>query len=349
MKTYEVIVVGAGQAGLAIGYYLKQRGISCLLLDKHKQIGEAWRKRYDSLVLFTPREQCDLPGLPFPGERNGLPTKDDVADYLELYARRHSLPIQLDTEVQALLPLETGYRLITSQGDYASRQVVIATGPFQVPIIPQMHKRAADDLVQLHTAHYKNESQLKDGPVLVVGSGNSGAQIAAELASSRTVFLSMGQKRMFLPRTLFGKPVFRYFQATGLLTAPITSRTGKWLRSRPDPIFGYRRELEKQEKAGTLQMKERTVDLSGRTVVFADGSRSDISNVIWGTGFSFSYEWINVPGVLDSQGLPIHTRGVSPVRGLYFLGLPWQYCRSSALLGGVGDDAAYLLDFICQY
>lgn len=349
MKTYEVIVVGAGQAGLAMGYYLVKKGISCLLIDKHKRIGDVWRERYDSLVLFTPRKQSDLPGLPFPGERSGLPAKDEVADYLERYAAHHSLPIQLDTEVQTLIPTGLGYRVETSDGTYSARQIVIATGPFQVPNIPLMHTQAADDIVQLHTAHYKNETQLQDGPVLVVGSGNSGAQIAAELASHRTVYLSMGQKRMFLPRSLFGKPMFWYFQATGLLTAPITSSLGKWLQSKPDPIFGYRRELRKWEKAGTLQLKERTVALSGRTAVFADGSRTDIANVIWSTGFYSRYDWIKVPGVLDPKGQPLHTRGVSPVKGIYFLGLPWQYRRSSALLGGVGLDAAYLIDRICNY
>ncbi|USG63810.1 NAD(P)/FAD-dependent oxidoreductase [Brevibacillus ruminantium] len=349
MQKTEVIVIGAGQAGLAMGYYLKQQGIPCLLLDNHGRVGEVWRNRYDSLVLFTPRNQNALPGLAFPGAPEGLPDKDEAANYLEQYASHFQLPIQLETEVHALLPAEKGFRLATSKGDFHAGQVVIATGPFQAPLIPAIWQQAGADVFQIHTAAYKNETQLQDGPVLVVGSGNSGVQLAAELAAGRNVFLSMGQKRVFLPNTFMGKSIFSYFQALGLLSAPNTTTVGKWLKSRPDPIFGYRREIRSWEKAGHLQIKGRTVGFSGNTALFSDGDHAKIANIVWATGFRPSYEWLQIPGVLDDRGLPTHQRGISPVRGLYFLGLPWQYRRSSALLGGVGKDAAFLLETIRKH
>lgn len=343
MRSVEVVVIGAGQAGLAMGYYLKQQGFSYLLLDKHARIGESWRERYDSLVLFTPRRLSSLPGLPFPGDPDGLPGKDDVADYLELYADTHGLSVQLDTQVLSLSPDSDGYLLLTSKGELRARQVVIATGPFQTPLIPAMSQHAGEDIYQIHTAAYQNERQLQEGPVLVVGSGNSGVQIAIELAASRPVYLSMGQRRTFLPLAFFGKPMFSYFHQLGLLSAPADTMRGKWLRSRPDPIFGYRTEMKNLQQTGKLQVKGRMIGLGGSSASFADGSHADIRNIIWATGFRMSYDWIQIPGAVDNQGNPLHERGVSPVPGLYFLGLPWQSRRSSALIGGVGEDASFLL------
>jgi putative flavoprotein involved in K+ transport len=346
MNAYDVLVIGAGQAGLAMGYYLRQAGLRFLIVDQCERVGDSWRQRYDTLVLFTPRSCSDLPGLPFPGERDGLPAKDDVADYLEQYAAHFSLPVRTKSPVSSVERHGDGFLVASGQEKWFARQVVIATGPFQTPWILAIHRDAAPDVVQLHTAAYKNERQLRPGPVLVAGSGNSGVQIAVELAASRPVVLSMGRPRPFLPLRLLGKPIFWYLKLSGFTSIPVTTLPGQWLSRRPDPIIGYKRQLHRLEQEGRLRVTGRTVRLSGRIATFSDGSQAEAANIIWATGFRCTYDWLHVPGVLDANGRPIHRRGVTPAAGLYFLGLPWQYRRTSALLGGVGEDARYLFSHI---
>lgn len=343
MFEYDVIVVGGGQAGLAVGHYLQQEGLRFVILEKQARVGASWRNRYDSLVLFTPRRYCDLPGFPFPGDRDGLPSKDDAANYLEAYADHFGLPVRLQTEVTAVEKTGTGFLVRTTREILQARSVVIATGPFHTPFLPDLREQAAREVVQLHTADYKNERQLRNGSVLVVGAGNSGAQIAAELAAERTVYLSMGQSRSFLPLSLLGKNIFWYLRASGLLAIPVTSWLGKRLSEKPDPIFGYRRQLIRLERAGQLRMVPRTVSLSGTTARFADGTEVTVDNILWATGFRSRYDWLRIPDALDGEGRPLHRRGVSPVHGLFFIGLPWQHTRSSALMGGVGADAKQLM------
>ncbi|GED66332.1 putative oxidoreductase CzcO [Brevibacillus reuszeri] len=342
MNNYDVIVIGAGQAGLAIAYYLQQKRRRFLLLDKNSGIGDSWRERYDSLVLFTPRRYCDLPGLPFSGERDGLPTKDEAANYLEDYVNNFQFPIQHETEVILVMKADTGFTVHTNHGLYHAEKLVVATGPFHTPYLPPIVTDIADGVRQIHTSHFKNEQQLKDGPVLIVGGGNSGAQLAVELAASRPVTFSMGQSRSFLPLSFLGKTIFDYMRATGLLTAPITSWLGKRLSKKPDPIFGYRAQLRRLVQDGQIRMVQKTVKITGSTATFAGGHQEPITNIIWATGFRPGYEWLDIPLALDEKGAPLHKRGVSHVSGLFFLGLPWQYNRQSALLGGVGYDAAYL-------
>lgn len=344
MSDYDVLIIGGGQAGLAMGYYVQQQKRRFLILDSNSQTGDSWRDRYDSLVLFTPRRYSDLPGLPFPGERDGLPTKDDVADYLLEYARLFLLPIRHDTAVLRVEKQDSLYLVHTREKTLRARNVIVATGPFHTPNIPSIHAQLDPDVVQIHTAAYKNEQQLQDGPVLVVGGGNSGAQIAVELAATRPVVLSMGQVRSFLPLHVWGKSIFWYLHRSGLLTLPGTTWIGKRWRQKPDPIFGYRSEILHLRQTNRLRLVERTVSFSGTTATFADGSQTAIRNVIWATGFLSDYSWLKVPGVLDEQGRPIHQRGVTASAGLFFLGLPWQHSRSSALLGGVGNDAKYLAE-----
>jgi putative flavoprotein involved in K+ transport len=346
MDRFDTVVVGGGQSGLAMGYYLKRQQRSFVILDQSERIGDSWRNRYDTLVLFTPRSFSDLPGLPFPGERDALPTKDDVADYLQTYAAHFQLPVELKTVVNRLESVSQGFLLDTNRGPILARRVVVATGPFHTPVIPAFQAQLAEDVVQLHTSRYRNERQLQDGPVLVVGSGNSGVQLAVELAVNRQVILSLGQARPFLPLTIMGKNIFWYLKKLGFLSVSISTPLGRWLSRRPDPIFGYKREWKQLQKEGRLRLEGRTVSVKGHTVTFASGQSADVRNVIWATGFALDYRWIQVPDAVNEAGKPIHRRGVSPVKGLYFLGLPWQYRRSSALLGGVGEDAGYLAEQI---
>lgn len=342
MYDYEVMVIGGGQAGLAIGHMLKKEGLRFVILEKEPRVGNSWRERYDALVLFTPRRYSDLPGFPFPGDRDGLPGKDDAANYLEAYSEYFQLPIMLDTDVGRVEKVDTGFRVHTQYAIFHTRFVVVATGPFQQPSLPSIQKNVSDEVVQLHTAHYKNEHQLKEGPVLVVGAGNSGAQIATELASSRPVVLSVGQKRSFVPLSILGKTIFWYMRALGMLDAPLSTWIGKRLSQMPDPIFGYQQQIRSLEQSGQLRLANRTLSLSGCTATFEGGNQATVANIIWATGFRFQYDWLHIPEALDDLGRPLHLRGVSPVQGLYYLGLPWQHSRSSALMGGVGTDAQFL-------
>jgi putative flavoprotein involved in K+ transport len=274
-KQYDVIVIGAGQAGLAMGYYLSQTSLSYVLLDSNPRVGDSWRNRYDSLVLFTPRLYSDLPGLPFPGDRNGLPNKDEVADYLELYARTFEIPVHNNTLVQKLEKVVSGFKITTSRGDYVSKQVVIATGPFHTPFIPEWANKISQDIYQVHTATYKNPDELQSGPVLVVGMGNSGAQIAVEIAANHQVFLSNGQARKFLPIQLFCKSIFWYFKNLGIWSTTIHDRLGKWLSKQPDPILGYGKQLKSLIKQGTIIEKPRAIGAHGKSgILFEDNGRS---------------------------------------------------------------------------
>ncbi|MFJ9497178.1 flavin-containing monooxygenase [Brevibacillus centrosporus] len=349
MTDYDVIVIGAGQAGLSIGYYLQRHKLSFVILEKNDRVGTSWRERYDSLVLFTPRAFNDLPGLPFPGDRHGFPDKNEAAHYLEMYAHYHSFPIRLGVEVLRVENQGGSYQVHTQEQVFRARSVVVATGPFQEPYWPSLHAHAGKEIAQWHTATFRNGRQVDPGTVLVVGGGNSGIQIANELAQEHSVFLSIGQSRTHLPLSILGKTIFYYLRSLGVLTAPSSSWLGRLYRSLPDPIFGYKKELRQLQRAGKLKIAPRTVSLSGCTAAFEDGSTADFSTIIWATGYRPNYAWLDVPGACNELGRPFHQKGVSPVPGLFFLGLPWQRNRLSALMGGVGHDAAILTNEIVDF
>lgn len=345
-REVEVLVIGAGQAGLAMGYYLACHSLSHVLVDAGARVGEVWRNRYDSLVLFTPRRYSALPGMTFPGEQDGLPTKDDVADYLEAYAARFSIPIDLQTEVKHLERLERGFKAVTNRGEYWAEQVVIATGPFQRPFIPRIKGTLSDEVFQIHSARYRSPGDLPDGSVLVVGGGNTGVQLAIELAQDREVYLSLGETRKYWPLHVFNKSIFWWLDKLGILDAPITSSVGRWLSRQKDPVFSLGPQLKELVRQGRIHLVPRVEAFDGREVRFQDGTTQSPDAILWCTGFVNDYFWVDIPGVLDEKGRVIHQRGVSPIPGLYFLGLPWQYRRSSALIGGVGRDAEFLVNEI---
>ncbi|WP_191567647.1 flavin-containing monooxygenase [Metabacillus idriensis] len=343
---YDVIIIGAGQAGLSMGYYLKKSNLSFIILDGSKKLGESWRKRYDSLTLFTPRSYSYLPGMKLRGNQNGYPTKDEVADYLRAYADMNSLPLVLNTNVLELTLEEYDhcYKIVTDNGKYNAKNVVIATGPFQQPLVPLFSKELSDQVLQIHSSEYKNSNQLKDGSVLVVGGGNSGAQIASELSETRSVHLSVGHRMKFLPLNIGDKSIFWYFDKLGIYRANLNSFAGRYLRKQPDPIFGF--ELKTLIKNGTVALKPRTTSIREDTFLFEDGTSLKVDNVIWSTGFRSNYDWVKLSNVLNERGEPIQTRGIALRKGLYFLGLPWQSSRGSALIQGVGEDAEYIFKHI---
>ncbi|MBJ6360026.1 flavin-containing monooxygenase [Paenibacillus sp. GCM10012307] len=349
MSVYQVdtLVIGAGQAGLSIAYFLKKYQHNFIIIDQGDEIGEVWRKRYDSLILFTPRWYSSLPGLPLEGDAEGCATKDEISDYLKKYVETFNLPVHLRTNVHLLKKTPTGFVAETSQGTFISKKVIIATGPFQKPFFPvHLSESLPGDVLQLHSSHYSNSNQLKNGNVLIVGAGNSGAQIAVELANEREVWISSGHSLKYMPVRLFGKSIFWWFRKAGILKASIDSVFGQALYRRPDPIFGQ--DLKLLINDGKVRMKPRAIKVVDGEIEFEDQSCLKFNNIIWATGFYSDYSWLDIPEALNEKGKPIHDRGISSVANLFFLGLPWQYRRGSALIGGVGEDAKYVMDYISR-
>jgi putative flavoprotein involved in K+ transport len=337
-----VVVVGGSQAALAIAWHLSQQGLRFVVLDAGPELGHVWRKRWDSLKLFTPAQYDNLPGMPFPAPADTYPTKDPVADYLRAYADAFHLPVRLNSRVTELRQVGDGFEVRTTDQAFHGRQVVVATGPFQVPFVPPQAARLDPSVTQVHSADYRNPQALPDGPVLVVGGGNSGFQIAEELAATRQVDLSVGTRAPMLPQRLAGKDLFWWLTRLGLMRVTVDSRVGRRASRREFIIGSNRRRLG---SAG-VRFRPRLVDADRTIVRFADGSMlENVRSVVWATGYRPDYAWIHVPGVVEN-GRVVHRRGVTEVPGLYFLGLSWQHTRGSALLGFVNDDATYLADRI---
>ncbi len=339
MERVEVIVVGGGQAGLTAGYYLKEAKVPFLILDAGPRVGESWRRRWDSLTLFTTDRYSSLPGLAFPDDSEHYPSKDELADYLERYAGEFDLPIRHERRVSALEPADGGYRLETEAGEYGAEQVIVATGAYQRPHIPAISERLSDDVTRLHSAEYRNPGQLTMSRVLIVGAANSGAQIAEDLAATHDVHLSRGTRIPRLPLRLLGKSVHWYGDHLGLIAAPLDSWRGRTQRG--DLLIGT--SLGQLKRRHGVTLHGRTVDAGGRTVTFEDGEELEVDAVVWATGYRPDYSWLRAP-VLDAQGMPVHERGVTPSPGLYFLGMKNQYSRGSSLIAWVTHDAEFIVD-----
>jgi putative flavoprotein involved in K+ transport len=338
----DVVVVGGSQSGLAMAWHLAQQGLRFVVLEAGPEVGHVWRSRWDSLKLFTPAQYDALPGMAFPAPVDTYPTKDPVADYLQAYVTAFDLPVRLNARVAGLSQTEEGFEVGTADGTYRARQVVVATGPFQVPFVPPQAAKLDPAVTQVHSADYRNPQALPKGPVLVVGGGNSGFQIAEELAATRQVDLSIATTYPMLPQRLAGRDLFWWLTRLGLLRVTVNSRPGRRMSRRYFVIGTNRRRLE---RAG-VRFRPRLVDAEGRTVRFADHRLlEDVRVVVWATGYRPNYDWIQIPGVVR-EGHVVHRRGVTEVPGLYFLGLSWQHTRGSALLGFVNDDAAFLADRI---
>ena len=339
---YEVAVIGAGQAGLAMGYYLAQHGRRFVILERSDSIAQAWRERWDSLTLFTPRRYSALPGFPFPGDPDGYPTRNEVIDYLERYAETFDLPIEFNSDVRRLSSEDGHFVLEMDARTITADQVVVATGPFQTPSIPKIAEGLDPDVWQAHSTGYRRPGDVAEGTVLVVGGGNTGFQIAKELSATHKVILSVGSRQKPLPQRLAGRDLFWWLTKTHVLSTTVESRLGRRLRHRDTLIGSSPRELKRRYG---VELKPRATAASGRRVSFEDGSEVEVDAVIWATGYRPDYSWIDLP-VLDSNGRLRHRRGVTDVPGLYFLGLTWQHTRGSALIGWVKDDADFLAERI---
>src|SRR4051812_8253444 len=341
-QNLDVAVIGGSQAGLAMGHYLAQRGRRFVIFERGDAIAPAWRERWDSLKLFTPRRYSALPGLPFPGDPDDYPTRDEVIAYLEQYAETFELPIELNSEVRRLSHEEGRFVLDIDGRRITADQVVVATGPFQTPFVPKLAEQLDPDVWQTHSTGYRRPSDIPEGAVLVVGGGNTGFQIAKELSATHKVVLSIGSKQKPLPQRIAGRDIFWWLTKTGLIRKTVESRLAQRLGQRDTLIGSSPRELTRNYG---VELKGRATEVAGRIVRFEDGSTLEVDAVIWATGYRPDYSWIDLP-ILDSTGRLRHSRGVTDVPGLNFLGLPWQWTRGSALIGWVKDDAAFLAERI---
>jgi putative flavoprotein involved in K+ transport len=334
-------VVGGGQAGIAIGYHLAQEDRNFAILDAASQPAATWRGRWDSLRLFTPVRYDSLPGKPFPGHPDDYPSRDEVVAYLTDYAAQFGLPVELSSPVSSVEPVDGRYLVETSGRTYEADQVVIATGPFQVPSVPQIADGLDGAVLHFHSSEYRAPDSIPPGPVLVVGGGNTGFQIAEELAATHEVHLSVGSRQMPLPQRLLGRDLFTFLDKTGLMAKSVETRLAQRLKDRETLIGSSPRSARRRG----VQLHPRTTAASGDTVSFDDGTALGVSSVIWATGYRLDHSFVKAP-VFDERGGVVHRRGVTASPGLYFLGLPWQYTRGSALLGWIKHDAEYLADRI---
>jgi putative flavoprotein involved in K+ transport len=345
----ETVVIGGGQAGLSVGHHLARRGRPFLILDANQRVGDAWRRRWDSLRLFTPARYNGLAGVPFPAPAHSFPTKDQVADYLEAYATQSRLPVRTGVRVDRL-SRDNG-RFVVAAGDrrWEADNVVVAMSTFQVPRVPAFAADLGPDVVQLHSAGYRNPSQLQEGGVLVVGAGNSGAEIAFEVASRHPTWLA-GKESGHVPFRIEGaaaRYVFQplLFRVVGHRVLTVDTPIGRKLRPRlishAAPLV---RVKPKDLAAAGIQRVPRVVGVRDGHPLLADQRALEVANVIWCTGFGPDFSWIDLPIFGANQHEPRHHRGVVANQpGLYFVGLFFLYAMSSGFLPGVDRDAEHIV------
>lgn len=345
-EQFDTIVIGGGQAGLATAQQLLKRGIDVVVLDAHPRVGDQWRNRWDSLRLFTPAAFDGLPDMVFPSPALHLPDKDEVVAYLERYVERFDLPVRNGERVESVVRSEAGFVVRTSRSAYTARNVVVATGAFQRPRVPLVSRELDPSIHQLHSSEYRNPFELPDGPVLVVGAGNSGAQIALELSRFRKVWLA-GRNTGHMRRRLFGRDIFQWIWPI-LTRATTATRLGRYLRHdvqrSGDALVGIPESTIRN--AGVVRVGAVDSVRGGLPVCGNEALHPRL--IVWCTGYVTDFRWIDLPA-FDASGNPRHERGVSSeIPGLYFVGLRFQYRLTSSLLGGVGSDAAYVAEQIVR-
>ena len=403
LHTIDTVIIGGGQAGLAISYYLKQEGREHVVLEKASAVANAWRnQRWDSFTLVTPNFQVRMPGAEYNGnDPYGFMSLAEVIQYFDNYVQRFRLPLHCNVEVVSVEKLDDRYLVRTSEGEYEADNVVIATGLYQAPKIPRFSEQIAANILQIHSMEYKNPSLLPDGAILVVGTGQSGAQIAEELyQSGRKVYLSIGSAGR-VPRHYRGRDINDWFTRVGMFDTKVGELKSPADKFQPHPQIsgkngGESLNLHQFARDGVVLLGHVRDARDGRLIIahdlretlakvdqfeinalkavddyivrtglnapaqtvpeLRDGyaqeviteldlNASRISSIIWATGYSFDFSFVKLP-VVDLDGYPIQTRGVTDFDGLYFLGMPWLHSRRSGILFGVGDDAAYIAQHI---
>jgi len=354
-EAIDTVVIGGGQAGLSMGYHLARKGVRFTILEANQRIGDSWRQRWDSLRLFTPGRFDGLNGMPFPADANAFPTKDEMADYLEAYAARFSLPVRTGVRVDRVSKAEDGSLLVTAgHRRIQARNVVIAMADFQRPRVPAFASGLDRGIVQVHSSAYRNLDQLRPGAVLIVGAGNSGAEIAREVVRAGHETYLSGNPSGELPFSIASL-------AARLVLAPLLFRVVFFRLLRLDTRLGRKAHARVGGKATPLiRVRAKDLDADGVTRVprtagvrdglplLEDGRTLGVTNVIWSTGFEPGFSWIDLP-VFDGEGRPVHTRGVCTAEpGLGFVGLHFLYAMASSMIHGVGRDAEHLAAHIAR-
>ncbi|HEY3896262.1 MAG TPA: NAD(P)/FAD-dependent oxidoreductase [Pseudonocardiaceae bacterium] len=345
----DTVIVGGGQTGLTVGYHLARRDQSFVILDANERIGDSWRQRWDSLRLFTPARYNGLPDCPFPGDIWSFPTKDEMADYLQAYAARFGLPIRSGVHVDRLCAAGNRYVLLSGTDRFEADNVVVAMGSYQRPVVPESAAELDPGIVQLHSADYRNPTQLRDGGVLVVGAGNSGVDIALDIAGTHHVWIS-GRHVGHLPVRI-EKPTARLlvrlvlrlcFHRVLIVTNPVGRIAQQLARSRGGPLI---RVQPRDLVAAGIERVPRVVGAVDGQPMLADQRVLPVSNLVWCTGFKPDFSWIDLPGFGSHD--PWRDRGViADHPGLYFVGLFFLYALSSSMIHGVERDAAHIAQLI---
>jgi putative flavoprotein involved in K+ transport len=352
VERLDTVIIGAGQAGLSAAYHVKRAGRSFVVLDANERVGDTWRRRYDSLRLFTPARYIGLPGDRFPGPGSAMPARDQMADYLESYAARFALPVRTRVRVDRVQREGDGYVVTAGDRRFEANNVIVASGAHRDPRVPAIARELDPRILQLHSSEYRNPAQIPDGAVLVVGAGNSGGDIAFELVRTHPTYLS-GPDRGHVPADI-DRPFARFvavrlvvFVGRHVLTLrnPIGRRALAKAGTHGDPLI---RVKPKQLVAAGVRRVPKVVASTDGMPTLADNGTLDVQTVIWCTGFRHDLSWIELP-VFGEDGAPKHERGVVIAEpGLYFVGLPFQFSYGSDSLPGVGRDAAYVVKQLVQ-
>ncbi len=344
----QTVIIGGGQAGLSLGYHLAQRDLPFVILEANQRIGDSWRSRWDSLRLFTPARFDGLAGMPFPAAGHTFPTKNEMADYLEAYVARFALPVRTGVRVDRLS--REGGRYVVAAGErrFEADHVVVAMATYQRRRVPVFAQELDPGIVQLHSSDYRNLSQLRDGGVLIVGAGNSGSEIALEVARAGHPTWMSGRDTGHVPfriegmaaRLVLAQLVLRFLFHRILTTdTPLGRKARPTIVSRGGPLI---RVKPSDLAVAGIQRVPRTTGVRSGLPVLADDRVLDVTNVIWCTGFHPGFSWIDLP-VFGADGEPVHHRGVVPDEpGLYFVGLHFLYAMSSTMIHGVSRDAEHI-------
>jgi len=343
----QTVVIGAGQSGLTVGYHLAKSGVEFVILEAKQRVGDTWRMRWDSLRLFTPAKYDGLAGMPFPAPPRSFPTKDEMADYLEQYAHRFKLPVRTGVTVTRVSKHDRRFLIETSQGNIVAENVIVAMASYQKGRLPSFASQLGSSVAQLHSIDYRNPSQFAKGGVLVVGAGNSGAEIALEAARNGHKTFISGRNPGHVPFRI-ESPIAKYILAPVLFrfvfhhVLSLRTPVGRKLHARPQrgaPLIRTRpMELE---KAGVVRVA-RTVGARDGKPLLDDGQSLDVGTVVWSTGFDPGFTWIDLP-IFGTNGEPIHRRGiVEKEPGLYFTGLHFLFAMTSTMIHGAARDAEYV-------
>jgi putative flavoprotein involved in K+ transport len=342
----QTVIIGAGQAGLSAGYHLSRRGLPFVILEANERIGDSWRRRWDSLRLFTPARFDGLDGMRFPAaSRNTFPTKNEMADYLEAYAKRFQLPVRTGVKVDRLSKEGDRYVITAGNRRIEAEHVIVAMASYQKPRVPPFARELDPNIVQFHSFDYRSPKQLREGRVLIVGAGNSGSEIALELARQGHQICMSGRDTGYVPFRINGLPARTFllrfvlrvlFHRILTVDTPIGRKARPKIVSKGGPLI---RVKPKDLADAGVERVPRMASVRNGVPVLEDGRVMEVPNVIWCTGFHPGFSWIDLP-IFDAHGEPKHERGFATNEpGLYFVGLHFLYSMSSTMIHGVGRDA----------